>query len=99
MADHGSKENGINCIHRRIEYRELPMILKEAVAGLAHVYAYGISTCTFLAGLTDRRIYNLKDINCPPPDSFNHDPGVPCPAISFPNSLAQPKPHILSTIG
>jgi len=40
---------------------------------------------------TEKPIHNLEDVNCP-------HAGVPCPATSFPNSLAQTKPRILSTI-
>ena len=43
MEDHGSTENGINWIDGHIEYRELHMVLKETVAGFAHLYAYGVS--------------------------------------------------------
>ena len=49
MADHGSTESGINWIDGHIEYRELHMVLNEAVTGFAHLYAYGVSKCTFLA--------------------------------------------------
>jgi len=73
VADHGSTENGINWIDGHIEYTELHMVLNEAVAGFAHLYAYGVSKCTFLAGLTGRPIHNLEDVNCPPPDSYNHE--------------------------
>ena len=73
MADHGSTENGINRIDIHIEDRELLTVLNDAVAGFAHLYAYGVSKCTFLAGLTGRPIHNLEDINCPPPDSLNHE--------------------------
>jgi len=65
MADHGSIENGINWMDGHIEYKELHTVLNEAVAGVAHLYAYGISKCTFLAGLTGRPIHNLEDVNCP----------------------------------
>ena len=42
MADQGSTENDINWIDGHIEYRELHMVLNEAVAGFAHLYAYGV---------------------------------------------------------
>ena len=48
-------------------------VVNEAVSGFAHLYAYGVSKCTTLAGLTGRPIHNLDDVNCPPPDSFNHE--------------------------
>jgi len=65
MADHCSTENGINWIDGHIEYRELHMVLNDDVAGFAHLYAYGVSKCTFLTGLTGRPIHNLEDVNCP----------------------------------
>jgi len=99
MADHGSTENSINWIDGHIEYRELHTVLNEAVAGFAHLYAYGVSKCTYLAGMTGRPIHNLEDVNCPHPNLSITSGGVPCPATSFPNSLAQPKLRILSTIG
>jgi len=43
------------------------------VSGFAHLYAYGIPKCTFLAGLTGWPIHNLEDVNCHKPDSFNHE--------------------------
>jgi len=73
MADHGPKKNGINWIGRHIDYRKLHTVLNEVMAGFAHIYAYGVSKCTFLAELTGRPIHNLGDINCLPPDCFNHE--------------------------
>jgi len=48
MVDHSSTENGINWIDMHIEYRELQMVINEAVAGFAHLYGYGVSKYTFL---------------------------------------------------
>ena len=75
------------------------MVLSEAVAGFAHLYAYGVSICTFLAGMTGRTIDNLHDVNFPHQTLSITSFGVPCPPTSFPNSLAQLKPRISSTIG
>jgi len=52
MADHGASDNGINWIGGHIEHRELHTVPNEAVAGFAHLYAYVVSKCTFLAGMT-----------------------------------------------
>jgi len=98
MTEHGSTENGINWIDGHVVYRELHTVINEAVVGFAHVYAYGVSRCTFLTGLKRRSIHNLEEVNFPPPDSFNHDRWIPCPDTSFPSSLAQPNPPIPSTI-
>jgi len=43
IADHGSSENGIQLADGHIEYKELPSVVTEAVAGFAHLYAYGVS--------------------------------------------------------
>ena len=45
-ADHGSSENGINCAALHIEYKDLHTVVNEAVAGFAHLYAYGGSKVT-----------------------------------------------------
>jgi len=84
MADHGSIENGINWTDGHIQYRESHTVINEAVAGFAHLYAYGVSKSTFLAGLTGLPIHNLEDINCPSPDSFNRDRWCTLPCHKFP---------------
>jgi hypothetical protein len=71
MADHGSSENGIHWADGHIEYKELQTVITEAVAGFAHLYAC-VSKVTFLSTLTGRTIHNLEDVNCPPPETFNH---------------------------
>jgi len=38
MSDHDSTENGINWIDGHIEYRELHMFIKEAMACFDHLY-------------------------------------------------------------
>ena len=68
------------------------------MAGFAHLYAYGVSKCTLLAGLTGRPIHNLEDLECPHPLLSIPVTGVHCHVTSFPDSLAQAKPRILSTI-
>ena len=98
IEDHGSTVNGINWIDGHMEYTELHTVVNEAVARFAHLYSHGVSKCTFLARLTGRKIQILEYVNCLPGGSFNHDRWLPCLATSFPNSLAQPKPRIFSTI-
>jgi len=88
MADHGSIENGINWMDGRIERKQLHALLKEAVADFAHIYAYGISKCTFLAGLTGRLIHNLEDVNCPRQTLSITSIGALFPATDFPNTIA-----------
>jgi len=90
-ANHGAIDNGINWMDVHTEYKKLHTVLNEAVAGFAHLYAYVISKCTSLVGLTGRPIHNLHDIN-----SITST-GVLCPATDFSNKLAQQKPRIPST--
>jgi hypothetical protein len=71
MADHRSSVKGINWADGYIEYRDLHAVLAKAVAGFGHLYAYGVSKRTFLAGLTRQLIHNLELLNFHPPDSFN----------------------------
>ena len=49
MVDHGSSEKGLNWADGHIEHKKLHTVLTEAVAVFAHLYAYGVSKCTFLA--------------------------------------------------
>ena len=91
MAEHGSSENGINWADGHIEYKDLHTVVTEAVAGFAHLCAYGVSKVTFLSSLTGRTIHNLEDLDCPSPDSFNINTGVLCRATNFPKLLAQPR--------
>ena len=72
MAHHGSSEIGINWADGHIDNRDLHAVVTEAMAGFAHLYAYGVSKCTFLAGLTGRAILNIVRTQLPP-DSFSHD--------------------------
>jgi len=73
-----------------IEYKDMHTVLNEAVTSFAQLYAYGVSKCTFLAGLNGWPIHNLDDINCPRQTLSIMSTGVPCPATDFPNNLAQP---------
>jgi len=84
MADHGSSENGINWADGHIEYKYMHTVVTEAVAGFAHLYAYGVSKVTFLSSLTGRTIHNLEDLDCPSPDSFNHKHWCTLPCHKFP---------------
>ena len=39
-------------------------VLKEAVAGFAHVYSFGPTECRFFAGLLERTVLDLEDFKC-----------------------------------
>ena len=72
VSDHGSSENGINWADGLIEYKDLHTVVTEAVAGFAHLYAYGVSKVTFISCLTGRTIHNLEDMGCHTAYSFSH---------------------------
>jgi len=99
IADHGSSENCKHWADRHIEYKELHRVFTEAVAGFANLYAYGFSKITFLSTLTGRTIHNLEDVNCHPPDDFNHNTGVPCHATSSSYLFARPQRRNQFVIG
>ena len=65
MAPHGSVENGLNWDNGNIPYHKLASVLKEAVAGVAHVYSFGPTKRSFLAALLQSVILDLKDFKCP----------------------------------
>ena len=91
MADHGSSENGIHWADGHVEYKELHTVVTKAVAGFAHLYAYCVSKVTFLATLTGRTIHNLEDVNCPPPNAFNHKQWCTLPCHKFPKFVCATK--------
>ena len=98
LQDGGSRlvKIGLNWDDVHIEYKESHTALTEAVVGFAHLYAYGLSKCTFLAGLTGRPIHNLVDLECPPPVSFNHKRWCTLPGHKFPTfSCATKTSHSL----
>jgi len=72
MADHDSSENDINWTDGHIEYKELQMVVTEAVAGFSHLSAYSVSDITFFSTLTGRTIHNLEEFDCLATDAFNH---------------------------
>jgi len=84
MAENGSSENSINSADEHMEYNDLHTVVTEAVAGSAHIYAYGVSKVMFLSSLAGRTIHNLEDVDCPTPDSFNHKHWCTMPCHKFP---------------
>jgi hypothetical protein len=67
MAPHSSPENGISWDDGILEFAKLYQTLNEAVAGYAHLYAYGKEKCRFLKSLLPQPIRNLEDFDCPSP--------------------------------
>ena len=84
IADHRSSGNGLNWADGNIVYKELYTDITETVAGLAHLYSYGVSKYTFLAGLTGRPFHNLEDLECPEHVSLNQKPWFILPSKKFP---------------
>ena len=72
MRPHGDSENGLNCDDWHIPYIELSSILNKAVAGFAHLYAYGDSKCTLISQFLGCPVHNLEYFNCPSPSYCRH---------------------------
>ena len=72
IRPHGHGENGLNLDDGHIPYNKLSAVLNEAVAGFAHLYAYGDSKCTLISQLLGRPVHNLEDFNFPSPRYFRH---------------------------
>ena len=85
MTSHGSDENGLNWDGGHIAYNDLYAFASEAVAGIAHLYCYGITKFKFLSELLSRPNFNLQDFNCPQPISFNHIRWCSLPCHKFLN--------------
>jgi hypothetical protein len=59
MSPHNIPENGISWDDGHLEAAKLYQTLNEAVAGYAHLYAYGEEKCRFLKNLLVQPIRNL----------------------------------------
>jgi len=99
MAFDDSNENGLNWEDGYIAYHELYTVASDAVAGFAHLYAYGVSKCKFFTELLGRFILNLQDFNCPLPHFSIINTGVACLVTNLLTSIAHAKPRTHSTIG
>jgi len=60
-----SRGKGISWDNGHISYSELHTVLQEAVAGCAHLYAYGTDKSDYLSDMINRTFPNLEDFNCP----------------------------------
>jgi hypothetical protein len=49
MRPRGDSENGLNWDDGHIPYNQLSLVVNEAVAGFAHLYAYDDSKCTLIS--------------------------------------------------
>jgi hypothetical protein len=85
MAPHGDADNGLNWADGYIPYEQLFSVLSEAVAGYAHLYAYGTSKCAFLTGPLGRTVINLQEFGCPSPTNFRPKLNCSMPCHKFPN--------------
>jgi hypothetical protein len=71
MAPHGSADSGLNWDDGNISYQKLGPVLKEAVAGFAHIYSVGPAKCGFLTALLQRTVLDLEAFKCPPAQDLN----------------------------
>ena len=85
MAPNCSDVNGLNWTDGHIAYHKLSTVVKEAVAGFAHVYSFGITKCRLLSELLERPILDLEDFKCPPPKSFKPKFSCSVPCHRFPD--------------
>ena len=73
--------------------------MNEAVAGLAHLYAYGDSKCTLILRLLGRPLHNLEDFNCLHPAISDLNSVLPNPVTEIPRSVAPLDTRFLFTSG
>jgi hypothetical protein len=99
MRPHGNSENSLNLDYGHIPYTQLASVLSEDAVGVAHLYAYRDSKCTFIAQLLGRPVCNLEDFNCPSPLYFR--PKFSCTKhnTEIPRSVALLDRHISSMSG
>ena len=70
-----------------IPYSHLSTILRDTVAGYAHLYSHGQVKCRFLSDLVKRTFLDLTEFKCPEPHLL-HNPkkdyscGMPCHRFS-----------------
>ena len=85
MTSHRSEEKGLNWGDGHITYDDLYTVVSEAVAGITHLYVYGVTKFCFLSEILGRPILNLQDFNCPQPTTFNHKCWCSLSCHKFPN--------------
>ena len=81
-----SRENGISWDDVHTFYSELHTVLKEAVAGYAHLYAYGTVKSDYLSDVINRNFPNLEDFNCPQYRDLKSDISCAFPCHQFPST-------------
>jgi len=84
MTTHRSVENGLNWDDGHIAYSELYTVVNEAVAGFAHLYAYGIAKCAFLTELLSRQFSTCKTLIAPCQNLSIINTGAACRITNFP---------------
>ena len=91
-----SDENGLNWDDGYIPYHKLFTVVKEAVAGFAHLYSFGITKCKWLSELLGQPILDLQHFNCSQPSEFKPKFSCSMPCHKFPNvSCATKNAHSL----
>ena len=80
MTSHGSDENGLSWDDGNLEYTKLYDTINEAVAGYAHLYAYGTDKAKYLTKLLGQPVRNLEDFGCPAPHGLKsqYSCSMPC---------------------
>jgi len=84
MTSRGLDENGLNWEDVHIAYHDLYTVVRKAVAGLAHLYGYGIRKCNFLSELLIRPFSNCRILTVLSLHLLNINAGAACLFTNFP---------------
>ena len=95
MMPHGS-ENGLNWEDGHIDYHEFHKVVREAVAGFAHLYGYVVAKRKFLSELWVARFSIWKILNVLSPHFLIIDAGAACLVTNFQMAITPSKPRIPS---
>ena len=99
MAPNGCVANGLNWGDGLVPYHKLANVVKETVAGFAHVYSFSITKCKFLPELLEHPILDLEDFEFLPPKSFKPKFSFSLLFTDLPTSFARLKTIRHYTIG
>lgn len=97
MTDHGSDENGLSWSDGQLDYAKLKEAILDAVAGYAHLYAYGVTKTKYLSDLLGHPAHNLEALNCPQPHGLKaqFSCSLPCHKNYLKYSCATRNAHTL----
>lgn len=83
--NNSSTDSSLHWDDGHIPFSKLSTVLNEAVAGYAHLYAYGSAKRKFLSELIHRPSLSLEDFNCPRPGDLKPEFSCAFPCHKFPS--------------